>query len=381
MVTVDWYSAERIHELEWPDDAYGRYARRYVLPMLLEGVTPYIANVQTELLILTVDGIPLPITINEADYTNSYVCSPYTHYVSYAEEELAMLQRPRLEKALSLLLRGIGWCLRRIHFNRVVQINNWLVSTNLYPQLTSEQVEAVHRAVHARYPKHVLIWRSLNEVTTPVVQTTLQQLGCRLIPSRQIYLFDHQTGVTSRTRWVIKRDRRLIDSGLYEVVEPDGIKEQDIPRIAELYRMLYIDKYSAYNPQFTEAFFRLALRERLLNIYGLRKDGRLDAVLGFFGRDAVMTTPLFGYDTTLPAETGLYRMLSILLIDLSEKRGQLLHESSGVGQFKRNRGAYGALEVSAVYDRGSSRAIRGGWWLLEQLLYRIGVPLIRKLKL
>jgi hypothetical protein len=381
MVTVDWYSAERIHELEWPDDAYGRYAKRYVLPMLLEGVPPYIANVQTELLILTVDGIPLPITINEADYTNSYVCSPYTHYVSYAEEELAMLQRPRLEKALSLLLRGIGWCLRRIHFNRVVQINNWLVSTNLYPQLTSEQVEAVHRAVHARYPKHVLIWRSLNEVTTPVVQTTLQQLGCRLIPSRQIYLFDHQTGVTSRTRWVIKRDRRLIDSGLYEVVEPDGIKEQDIPRIAELYRMLYIDKYSAYNPQFTEAFFRLALRERLLNIYGLRKDGRLDAVLGFFGRDAVMTTPLFGYDTTLPAETGLYRMLSILLIDLSEKRGQLLHESSGVGQFKRNRGAYGALEVSALYDRGSSRAIRGGWWLLEQLLYRIGVPLIRKLKL
>ncbi len=136
MVTVDWYSAERIHELEWPDDAYGRYAKRYVLPMLLEGVPSYIANVQTELLILTVDGIPLPITINEADYTNSYVCSPYTHYVSYAEEELAMLQRPRLEKALSLLLRGIGWCLRRIHFNRVVQINNWLVSTNLYPQLT-----------------------------------------------------------------------------------------------------------------------------------------------------------------------------------------------------------------------------------------------------
>ncbi len=180
---------------------------------------------------------------------------------------------------------------------------------------------------------------------------------------------------------MIKRDRRLIDSGLYEVVEPDGIKEQDIPRIAELYRMLYIDKYSAYNPQFTEAFFQLTLRERLLNIYGLRKDGRLDAVLGFFGRDAVMTTPLFGYDTTLPAETGLYRMLSILLIDLSEQRGQLLHESSGVGQFKRNRGAYGALEVSAVYDRGSSRAIRGGWWLLEQLLYRIGVPLIRKLKL
>ncbi|MCL9660723.1 GNAT family N-acetyltransferase [Paenibacillus hunanensis] len=381
MATVVWYSSENIHQLVWPEDEYGSYARRYLLPMLQERVHPYVANVQTELLVLTVDGIPLPITVNEAEYTNSYVCSPYTHYVSYAEEELAMLQRPRLEKALALLLRGIGWCLRRIHFNRVVQINNWLVSTNLYPQLTAEQVEAVQQAVQLRYPKHVVIWRSLNEVTTPIVQSTLKQLHCRLIPSRQIYLFDHETGVSSRTRWVVKRDRRLIDSGQYEVVEPDAIKEQDIPRIAELYRMLYIDKYSAYNPQFTEPFFRLALRERLLHIYGLRKDGRMDAVLGFFGRDAVMTTPLFGYDTTLPAETGLYRMLSILLIDLSEKRGQLLHESSGVGQFKRNRGAYGVLEVSAVYDRSGSLAIRSGWWLLEQLLYRIGVPLIQKLKL
>lgn len=381
MATVVWYSSENIHQLVWPEDAYGSYARQYLLPMLQEGVHPYVANVQTELVVLTVDGIPLPITVNEAEYTNSYVCSPYTHYVLYAEEELAMLQRPRLEKALALLLRGIGWCLRRIHFNRVVQINNWLVSTNLYPHLTAEQVEAVQQAVQLRYPKHVVIWRSLNEVTTPIVQSTLKQLHCRLIPSRQIYLFDHRTGVNSRTRWVIKRDRRLIDSGQYEVVEPDAIKEQDIPRIAELYRMLYIDKYSAYNPQFTEPFFRLALRERLLHIYGLRKDGRMDAVLGFFGRDAVMTTPLFGYDTTLPAETGLYRMLSILLIDLSEKRGQLLHESSGVGQFKRNRGAYGVLEVSAVYDHSSSVAIRSGWWLLEQLLYRIGVPLIQKLKL
>ncbi len=381
MAIVEWYSSAQLDDMVWPNDEYGRYAKRYLYPMLAHGVTPYVSNVHTELRILTVDGIPLPITVNEAEYTNSYVCSPYTHYVSYAEEELVMLEQPRLERALAVLLRGIGRYLRGIHFNRVVQINNWLVSTNLYTQLTAEQVQAVHNAVCTRYSGHVVIWRSLNEVTTPIIQKTLQQAGCRLIPSRQIYLFDHQTGVTSRTRWVIKRDRRLIDNGEYEVVAPDEIEEQDIPRIAELYQMLYIDKYSSHNPQFTEQFFRIALQERLLNIYGLRRNGRLDAVLGFFGRDAVMTTPLFGYDTSLPAETGLYRMLSVMLIDLSAARGQLLHESSGVGQFKRNRGAYGTLEVSAVYDRGGSLAIRGGWWLLELLLYRIGVPLIQKMKL
>ncbi|MNC45382.1 hypothetical protein D3C75_943410 [compost metagenome] len=94
-----------------------------------------------------------------------------------------------------------------------------------------------------------------------------------------------------------------------------------------------------------------------------------------------MTAPLFGYDTSLPQSLGLYRMLSAVLIDLAGSRGQLLHESSGVGQFKRNRGAVAATELSAVFDQGTSRLNRCSWSFLGWLLRRVGIPLIQKLKL
>lgn len=379
-VDIRWYDRDSRHEIVWQDNAYGEYARSYLLPLLEHGTLSMFANVQTELLIVTVDGIPLPVTVNDAQYDNSYVCSPYTHYVSYARQELSMLKKPWLEKGLSLLLRSIGTCLRAVHMNRVVQINNWLLSTNLYPTLTQLQIEQVQQAVNARYPRHVIIWRSLNEVTTPMLWHTLHNMGSRFIPSRQIYLL-HPATIPSKARWIIKRDRKLMDTFHYTVVRPDEWNADDIPRMLELYQMLYIEKYSIHNPQFTTDFLQLALEQGTLQLYGLRTEGRLDAILGFFARDGVMTTPLFGYDTSLPAETGLYRMLSVLLIELATERGDLLHESSGVGQFKRNRGAYGALEVSAVYDEGRALPIRCCWWMLEQLLYRIGVPLIHKLKL
>ncbi|WP_374016341.1 hypothetical protein ABU162_18735 [Paenibacillus thiaminolyticus] len=68
-----------------------------------------------------------------------------------------------------------------------------------------------------------------------------------------------------------------------------------------------------------------------------------------FCRDGVMTTMLFGYDTALPQELGLYRMLSAALLELARENGDLLHESSGAAQFKRNRGARADIGYSAVF--------------------------------
>ncbi|KWX88155.1 hypothetical protein AMQ83_08575 [Paenibacillus riograndensis] len=74
-------------------------------------------------------------------------------------------------------------------------------------------------------------------------------------------------------------------------------------------------------------------------------------------------------------------MLSAVLIDLAGSMVELLHESSGVGQSKRNRGAVGATELSAVFDQGTSWLHRCNWSFLAWLLRRVGIPLIQKLKL
>lgn len=336
-------------------------------------------KVRTAVKVVAVDGLPIPISVNEAEYANSYVCSPYTHYVSYAHEELALLNNRLLEGTLAALLRGMGHLLRTARFNRVVQVNNWLLSTNLYPPVNPDQLLKVLDFLRCEYPGYTILFRSLSQETSGPIMDALSSYGCKWVPSRQIYLLQHPAG--SKAKWLVKRDRALLDKHGYTVEGPDQITEEDIPRIVELYELLYIDKYSEHNPKFTAVYIRLALEKRTLHVHGLRKNGRLDAVLGFYSREGAMTAPLFGYDTSLPQSTGLYRMLSAVLIDLADSRGELLHESSGVGQFKRNRGAVAATEFSAVYDKGTSWLNRSGWAFLGLLLRRVGIPLIQKLKL
>ena len=377
------YDRASLHELEWPDTEDGRYARAYLEPLILQGTDRYIRNVETTLLIARIGGLLLPLTVNEGEYDNAYVCSPYTHYVRYAKQELTLLNSPLLEKSLSVMLDVFGYWMKKSQLNRVVHINNWLLSTNLFPQLSGEQAAAVMNKVREHFPNHAIVVRSLCPSLHSEMIAALHSEGCKLVPSRQVYLYranDPSFG-NAKARWLLKRDYELLAKNGYTFVPAEDIADKDLPRIAELYKMLYLDKYSYDNPQFDEAFLSLAKQTGILTLYGLRKDGRLDAVLGFFSRNGVMTTPLFGYDTTLPQSVGLYRMLSACLIRQSREKGYLLHESAGAAQFKRNRGAEADFEYSAVYDRHLPLGRRWCWSSLDVLLNRVGVPLMRKLKL
>ncbi|MFD0710313.1 GNAT family N-acetyltransferase [Paenibacillus sp. GCM10027626] len=378
------YDRHNIDELRWPETANGQYAKQYLMPLIKGDTAHAISNAKTKVYVLAAgDEHILPITVNEAEYGNSYVCSPYTHYVSYAREELQLLGSRAARGALSLLLYGVGAFLRSTQINRTVHVNNWLLSTNLYPQLNRAQATAILQFLQQQFPKHSIVFRSLNETTTRELLDRLRQQNCRMVPSRQIYLHHpHKAdAMNAKARWLLKRDYALIEKNGYQVVEPEQFSEEDLPRVLELYNDLYLRKYSLYNPQFQLPFIRLAWQEQTLHLYGLRKNGKIDAVLGYFSRDGVMTTPLFGYDLSMPQQLGLYRMLSALLMQLAAANGQLLHESSGAAQFKRNRGAVAEIEYSAVYDRHLPFYRRSGWILLENLIGKIGVPIIRKLKL
>lgn len=357
---------------------------RWLDAMQAEGVPALIANVDTSLRALHHEGlgVTLPISVGDREYGDSYVFSPYTHYVSYAREELAMLESRAARAALGALLTPAGWLLRASRFNRAVQVNNRLLSTNLYPALGAEEIRAAVDLLLRQYSDRSLIFRSLNPRTTPLYIETLTALGFRLVPSRQVYLYDSPDRIPSKARWLLKRDYGLLEKHGYEIVGPEELTAADAPRLAELYRLLYIDKYSAHNPIFTPRFFEIALEKGLLNLYALRArgTGRFDAVLGYYIQDGIMTTPVFGYDTGLPQETGLYRMLSAVLLKLAAEENSLLHESAGAAQFKRNRGATAEIEYSAVYDRHLSPYRRIGWALLSPLLNRVGVPIMKKYK-
>jgi hypothetical protein len=208
---AELYDASSIHSYRWPDTEYGRYAERYLLPLLKQGSGHYVRNVRARLFVLSVDGIPVPVTVNEEEYDNSYVCSPYTHYVSYAKQELALLGSRTLIAALEALLTGIGLALKLSRFNRVVHVNNWLLSTNLYPALSGEQWESALDALLTAFPEHAVVFRSLNPALNASELDRLRRRGCLLVPSRQIYLLgtDEPDFGNAKVRWLLKSRRTI----------------------------------------------------------------------------------------------------------------------------------------------------------------------------
>jgi hypothetical protein len=145
-----------------------------------------------------------------------------------------------------------------------------------------------------------------------------------------------------------------------------------------LYRQLYIDKYSPFNPRFTPDFFRLAVENRLFTLKAYQKSGDIAAVLGYYEINRIMTQPIFGYDTRLPQKLGLYRLLSLQVLREGQARGARINASGGVGEFKRLRGGVAAIEYNGVYLRHLPRRQQWPWLILKKLLDAIAVPIIQK---
>lgn len=368
----------RADEVPWPEDAGGAFARAWLEPLLREPVEARIANVRTRLEVAVADGVAIPLTVGAHVPGNSYVSSPFAHYVAYAREELDKLGNPPLEWVLDKVVALLGGWLLRCRFDDVVYVNNWLLSTNLYPALGRPTVEALHGALLARHPEHALVWRSVDATGNPELLGWLDALGYRRLFSRIVWYQDASDPALARHR-NLGHDTKLLRRSGYEVV--DALADEDFERVRELYDALYLHKYSEYNPAFSSRWLRELSRAGLLSVRGLRKEGRIDGVFGYYVRRGFGTAPVFGYDTALPQELGLYRMLSAAWFAEARERGLRIHASAGVGSFKKTRGAVPVIEYSLVHDAHLPAWRRRPWGVLQQVLDRIAVPMISRLEL
>lgn len=374
---IQLYDRSNLASLDWPATPDGDYARRYLQPLIESGPLPYIANAHTSLQIVQADDIVLPITPTEFNIDNSYVCSPYTHYVTYGQEEFVALKNPPLEAFFRLLFIPIAHYFRQSKLDRVIYVNNWLLSTNLYPALTPNVSAAIIHQLQEAFPDRAIVFRSVDPLANGPLLNELRHQGARLIFSRSVWYQDPLSPLTTK-RQQYKADLRLYRHTPYRLLTADQISDSDIPRLVQLYNCLYLDKYSRYNPQFTEAFIRLALANKVLTLKAFQRDGQIDAVLGYFTRNGIGTPPIFGYDTTQPKALGLYRLVSILFSQEATANRFLANFSAGVGDFKKRRGCRNAIEYNAVFCKHLPPARQRPWLLLQSLMDRIAVPIIQK---
>ncbi|GAA2223399.1 GNAT family N-acetyltransferase [Herbiconiux moechotypicola] len=347
-----------------------------------------VENVRATVGVVTLSGERVPLVVSACERPapgggpQSYVVSPISHYVHYAREELGELRSPLARGAAGLVIDGLDRVLRGGRVDEVVLVGNALLSTNLLPDPAEGEVRALTARLVAEHPERAVVWRSVHGRGSGL-PATLRRAGYALIPARSV-LFT----VTRESDWTtlrdVRRDSALLAGSGYRVIDAPldaatGCSPPELRRrIAELYSLLYVDRYSRLNPRYTEEFVALAQRSGLLRFVLLERDGRVDGVLGYTVAHGHLAAPVVGYDTSLPQELGLYRMLSLLMLRTAADWGVDLHASSGVADFKRHRGAEQEFEYTAVYTAHLAWPRRLAWRLLAAVVHHIAVPLVRR---
>lgn len=340
-----------------------------------------VRNLMTHVELMQAGECIMPGTVNHGEAGNAWVCSPLTTYCGYAREELERNVHPIIGKPLGLLCRAYGHVLERAAIDRAVTLNNWLLSTNIYPPLDGRALKNLVQDVRCRWPQHALWFRSLNENLNQDWIGALAALGFQMIPSRQVYLFDELQSKISRHR-DLKRDMQLLRNTPLKCTDGSDFTEVDYRRIEALYGKLYLEKYSMLNPHYTACFIERWHRSGLFQFRGFRDcGGTLQAVVGMFAQGDIITAPIVGYETALPQSLGLYRLLMASVFEEAIATGATVNLSAGAANFKRLRGGTPAIEYSAVLASHLPASTRRAVAVLSTLTTKIGIPIMKRFKL
>ena len=378
MSSVTIHPLDDYAHIQWPESAL--QTQSWFSVFSKHGLSACIPNVWADVFFAVDDTYAVPLTRTRKHPRNSYVCSPYSHYITYALKETQKLEPRWLGTCLATVLQYLGRYLQRGQFEPTAYVNNWLLSTNLYDVWPLPFITQLHHALVAHFPTTPIAFRSIDAKANAALMNHLLSLGYQPVFSRFVWYQDPHDRTVHRKKSYI-RDGQIFRRSGYTVRTHHDFTQEDYVRAAHLYSMLYIEKYSEMNPKFSALFLQEQCVNSHLQLRGLCKDGTLDAVYGFYTRNGFGTCPIFGYDTTIPKKVGLYRSLSWLWAEEAKRLNIQIHASSGVGAFKRHRGAVPEIEYNMVYTEHLPRHMKRRWRLLGLLAKYIAIPLIKKQEL
>lgn len=375
---IELYDSKNIDTLAWPSTVDGLYAEKFLLPMVKKGVSHFIDNIDAHVHVLKVKNLIFPVIVATENYSNSWVCSPYAHYIAYGKESVGIVGNRFLSRCLKNLLTGLGRMSQSSKMNSVVYVNNWMFSTDLYPEeISSEQIEAIVKLLTNRFPQHALVLRSLNGITTPSLLQTLPKNGFHLIASRYVFITDAKNEAIFKTR-ILKSDLKLWKENSYQIVDENELLADECDQLLELYRKLYIFQHSHLQPQFNCNYFKMLFDKQLLHFKVLKADGVIKGVAGYYKRNHVMMCPIFGYEKNSSESNVVYRLLNTALLLEAQKEGLLFNQSAGAAFFKSVRRAEGCLEYIAVYTSHLPAYRKLFWSTLKFFINKVGSKYMKK---
>lgn len=372
------YKSATIDSIEWPDTPEGNSAKSEVVNLVKNGVDYYMDNIRAEVFAIKLGNLILPIAVPNEDYTNSYVCSPYAHYIIYGKEAVRLIDNSLLRSFIQGCLGLLDRYSRFGRINKVLYVNNSFFSTDLYPgTLSVEKIEKILHFLRNIFPQHAIVFRSINALTNPQLMQDLKTEDFLLIASRQVYITDTKQDWIFQTR-ILKSDLKLLRESPYAITDETELSSEERQRVLELYNLTYLSQHSPLFPQLNLRFIELSLQESLLHFQVLRIEGIICGVVGYLVQNGTLFSPLFGYDKNHPQHATIYRLLSTSLLLEAKKRGLVFHQSSGASFYKKVRRAEGVLEYMAVYVDHLPYYQRVFWRVLKYFINTLAPPYMRK---
>lgn len=377
-MSINVYDKTNINSLKLGENSFNYGLYEYFKPLIENGINFYVKNINAEAKILEVNNVLLPLIIADNNYDDSLYASFYSSYIGYILKDLNSTSP--ITTFFKGLLELCGRVLKKVEINKAIYVNHWLLSTNLYPKLTKEQVRLITDFLKKEYPEHAIVFKNIAPNLLPEISANLEAQSYKMIVSRQVFILDRKArkAINKKQRAKVKRDRKLIDDTGYYFSE--CLSDNDFERLTDIYHQLYICKYSIYNPSYTSEFFELLKANPLFNLQVLRTEDAIDGMLLTFSIDNQSTCPAMGYQLDKMPESALYRMLVAKLTTDSEEHNLDFHMSAGVGDFKKQRGARAETEYSAIYFEHLPMCRKFVYIVLQKIVNNIVIPIFKRYK-
>ena len=322
------------------------------------GIRTLVGNLETEVFTLRIGDWTIPASRNDGQRPTCYINSPSRAFLEYGAEELDRLTaNPFARMGGRGLLATLSPIVRATGLDRQIQLNNWLVATNILPPASAEEWLSLFESVAANGGNFIPVLRSMNQTAHRSLLAAFEAARLTLLPMRKVFIRDY----AHAQEWSSDeaKDAKLLTDQRFDQRSGDTFSKAEFNRAADLYAQLYLEKYSRLNPHYSATFLEVAQRR-----LGLRLEGLFDTsdtmvgVIGRYQQHGTLTGPIVGYDTALPAKLGLYRRLRAINHGFA-RRGTLLYNmSAGAEEFKKLRGGRASIEYMVADFRQAKASQR-----------------------
>ena len=355
---------------------YPAQANDFAIQLLKSDISAFVANLQTKPIVLVTHSLSILSTVNEKEYENTHICSPYSIYVIFPKlyaKQLSTQWKLVVLSYATLFGKAFQW----MKINKVIQLNNTLSTINLHPLELHKFIPSFITTLIKKYPNHAIMLNRFNQLLDPELFSSLENNNFIFIPTKTVHIFNPTKDYYNKKN--TKYDLTLLKRTNYSIVYHDQITENDLERIHELYKMLFLEKHTEHNPDLTLLYFKQCHEQHWFEFMAFRnQSGIIDAFISDACRDNVMICGPLGYDTKKPRKLGLFRMIIALSLQKAHHSKSYYNIGSGNEEFKLNRGSQREIEYNAIYCKHLPFYRRLPWLILAWCARRFSLRIFEK---